>query len=97
MDQGQPFHGYVKTETNLKLSGAHKKKPNKGIRIKEKKSKDTDIKEALCKWFFIVTSRGVSVSGPMLKSRSEEFAKKFGHINFEATENGYIGGKPDLA
>ena len=53
---------------------------------RKRKGKDPDIEEALCKWFSVVTRRGVSVSGPRLKSNSEEFAKKLGHIDFKATD-----------
>ena len=53
---------------------------------RKRKGKDSDIEEALGKWFSVVTRRGVSVSGPMLKSKSEEFAKKLGHIDFKATD-----------
>ena len=52
---------------------------------RKRKGKDTNVEEAFGKWFSIATSRGVSVSGPMLKSKSEEFAKKLGHIDFKAT------------
>jgi hypothetical protein len=38
--------------------------------------KDLDVEEALNQWFSIVTGRGVRVSGPMLKSKSDELTKK---------------------
>ena len=53
---------------------------------RKRKGKNPDIEEAVGKWFSVVTRRGVSVSGPMLKSKSEEFAKKLGHIDFKATD-----------
>ena len=71
----------------MKLSGAHKEAEQENSHSKRKrKGKDPDIEEALDKWFSVVTRRGVSVSGPMLKSKSEEFAKKLGHIDFKATD-----------
>ena len=53
--------------------------------MKEKRQKSRH-RRSLSKWFSMVTSRGVSVSGPMLKSMSEEFAKKLGHLDFKATD-----------
>jgi hypothetical protein len=54
---------------------------------KEKhESTDLDIEEARNTWFSIVTDQGVHVSGPVLKSTSEESAKKLGHNNFKATD-----------
>lgn len=57
---------------------------------KEKKrkrdGKDPDVEKALDKWFSIVTGRGVRVNGEILKTKSEELAKKLGHINFKATD-----------
>ena len=54
--------------------------------------KDPDVEEALDQWFSIVTGRGMNISGPVLKAKSEELAKKLGHNNFTATE-GYHDGK----
>lgn len=57
-------------------------------RKRKREGKDAEVDEALSKWFGIVTTRGVRVSGPMLKYKAEEFAKKLGegHENFKATE-----------
>jgi hypothetical protein len=44
-----------------------------------------DVEEALNQLFSILTGRDVRVSGPMLKRKSEESAKKLGHNNFKAT------------
>jgi hypothetical protein len=58
-----------------------------GISQKQKREgKDPDVEEALNQWFSIVTGQGVRVRGPMLKSKSEELAKKLGHNNFKATD-----------
>jgi hypothetical protein len=50
------------------------------------KGKDPDVEEALNQWFSIVTGRGVCVSGPMFKSKSEELAKKLHHSDFKGTD-----------
>jgi hypothetical protein len=48
--------------------------------------KDPDAEEALNQWLYIVTGRGVRVSGPMLKSKSEDLAKKLGCNDFKAKD-----------
>ena len=51
-------------------SGTSQKKKHKG--------KDPDVEEALNQLFSIVTGQCVRISGPILKSKSEELAKKTG-------------------
>ena len=53
---------------------------------RKREGKDPDVEEALDQWFSIVTGRGVRISGPILKSKSEELAKKLGHNDFTATD-----------
>ena len=53
---------------------------------RKRKGKDPDVEEALDQWFSIVTGRGVRISGPILKSKSEELVKKLGHNDFTATD-----------
>jgi hypothetical protein len=58
-----------------------------GISQKRKhEGKDPDVEDALHQWFSIITGQGVRVSGPMLKKKSEELAKKLGHDYFKATD-----------
>jgi hypothetical protein len=53
---------------------------------RKREIKDRDVEEALSLWFSIVTGRGVRVSCPVLKSKTEELAKKLGHKDFKATD-----------
>jgi hypothetical protein len=48
--------------------------------------KDADAEGALNQWLFIVTGSGVGVSGPVLKSKSEELAERLGHNSFKPTD-----------
>ena len=43
---------------------------------------------ALSDWFGTVTSRGQKLSGPLLKEKAEDLAKKLGNPSFVATEGG---------
>jgi hypothetical protein len=47
---------------------------------------EADGEEALNQLYSIVTGRGVGVSGPILKSKSEDLTKKLGHNDFKATD-----------
>ena len=47
--------------------------------------KDPLVENALNEWFSTETARGLSPSGPMLKIKAEEFAKKLNHDSFKAT------------
>jgi hypothetical protein len=49
--------------------------------------KDPAVEEALNQGFSIVTGQGVRVSGPMLKRKRKELAKKLGHKDFKATDD----------
>ncbi|XP_072119240.1 tigger transposable element-derived protein 4-like [Mobula birostris] len=53
---------------------------------RKREGKNPDVEKALNQWFSVVTGRGVRVSGPMLKNKSEELAKKLGHRDFKATD-----------
>jgi hypothetical protein len=52
---------------------------------RKREGTDPDVEEALNQWFSTATGQGVRVSGPMLKSESEELAKYLCHNNFKAT------------
>ena len=64
----------------MKLSKGHTKKENNSHKQK-RPGKNRDIKEVFSKWFSVVTS--VTASGPMLKSKSQELAKKLDHLDFK--------------
>ena len=51
-----------------------------------RKGKDPEVDTALNDWFETVTSRGQKLSGPMLKEKAEDLAKKLGNHSFVATE-----------
>ena len=51
-----------------------------------RKSKVPEVDTALNQWFGTVTSKGQKLSGPILKEKAEDLAKKLGHTNFVATE-----------
>lgn len=61
----------------------HEEKP--GTSKRKREGKDPDVEEALDQWFSVVTQRGVNISGPILKAKAEEFAKKLHHNDFKAT------------
>jgi hypothetical protein len=50
------------------------------------KARIQTLKEPLSQWLSIATGRGVLVSGPMLKSQSEELAKELRDNDFKATD-----------
>ena len=52
----------------------------------KREGKDPDVEDALHQWFSIITGRGVRVSGPMLRKKSEELAKKLGHDDLKAPD-----------
>lgn len=54
---------------------------------KKRKGKDSNVDEALNQWFSLATSHGVQESGPILKSKSKELARKLGNDEFKATED----------
>ena len=51
-----------------------------------RKGKAPEVDTALNQWFATVTSKGQKLSGPILKKKAEDLAKKLGHTNFVATE-----------
>ena len=57
-----------------------------GTSKRKREGKDPDVEEALDQWFSIVSGRGVNINGPILKVKSEEFAKKLGRNDFKATD-----------
>ena len=42
-----------------------------GTSKRKSEGKDPDVEEALDQWFSIVSGRGVNISGPILKAKSE--------------------------
>ena len=51
-----------------------------------RKGKAPEVDTALNQWFGTVTSKGQKLSGPILKGKAEDLAKKLRHTNFVATE-----------
>ena len=46
--------------------------------------KDPEVEEALKQWFSAVLAKGVRISGPILKSKAEDLARKLGKLDFIA-------------
>lgn len=76
----------TKEENELREEWAHCGERRGTQRKRKREGKDPDVDAALNEWFGIVTGRAVRVSGPMLKSKAENLAKKLGHDNFKATD-----------
>lgn len=55
-------------------------------RKRRRAGKDPEVDEALNLWFGNVIKRGVRVSGPMLKEKAVELARRMGHDEFVATD-----------
>lgn len=53
---------------------------------RKRDGKNPEVEEALTEWFSAVQERGVSVSGPILKNKAEELAKKLGYEDFKSTD-----------
>ncbi|KAH9509465.1 Tigger transposable element-derived protein 4 [Bulinus truncatus] len=64
-----------------------------GTSKRKREGKDPDVEEALDQWFSIVSGRGVNINGPILKAKSEEFAKKLDRNDFKQLTVGYRDGK----
>ena len=58
----------------------------KSSRKRKRSSKDAEVDEALNQWLRVVLARSVRISGPMLKSKAEEFARRLGSTDFVATD-----------
>ncbi|KII66595.1 hypothetical protein RF11_03437 [Thelohanellus kitauei] len=52
----------------------------------KREGKDPEVEEALDQWSSIVSGKGVSINGPILKAKSEELAKQLGRNDFKATD-----------
>jgi hypothetical protein len=77
----------LKEEDSLRIQWDNFKRNNaSGLFSRTRDGKDPDVEVALNEWFSIVRTRGVRVTGPMLKTKAEELAKRFGHLDFKATE-----------
>lgn len=76
----------IKQENELREEWAQREGRRGSSQKRKREGKDPDVDEALNDWFAIVTGRGVRVSGPMLKGKAEELAKKLGHDDFKATD-----------
>ena len=63
----------------------HGHKPAKKLK-RLRKGKAPEVDTVLNQWFGTVTSKGQKLSGPILKEKAEDLAKKLGHTNFVATE-----------
>lgn len=53
---------------------------------RKRDGKEPNVEEALDQWFSLVSNRGVCISGPILKAKAEELAKKFQINDFLATD-----------
>ncbi|KAL4096550.1 hypothetical protein QTP88_021480 [Uroleucon formosanum] len=58
-----------------------------GNQKRKREGKDPEVDEALSEWFSLITSRGVRVSGPILKCKAEELSLKIGNNQFIATDD----------
>ena len=57
------------------------------LSIKKKRNgKIPEIERALRMWFEIVVKRGISISGPLLKEKADNFARELNHLDFKATD-----------
>ena len=57
------------------------------LTIKKKRhGKNPEIERALRMWFKIVVKRGISISGPLLKEKADNFARELNHLDFKATD-----------
>ncbi|VVC38872.1 Homeobox domain-like,HTH CenpB-type DNA-binding domain,Winged helix-turn-helix DNA-binding domain [Cinara cedri] len=57
-----------------------------GNQKRKREGKDPEVDEALSEWFSLIISRGVCVSGPLLKCKAEELSQKIGNNQFIATD-----------
>ncbi|XP_034944919.1 tigger transposable element-derived protein 4-like [Chelonus insularis] len=48
-----------------------------------------DVEECLLTWFKQCRDKNISVSGPLLREKAEEFSKSLGHSSFHAS-NGWL-------
>ncbi|KAM6148026.1 tigger transposable element-derived protein 4 [Erethizon dorsatum] len=73
------------------LSGTVKKK--KSLSIEEKidiiNAVESDLEEALMRWYRIAQCLNVPVNGPMLRLKANDFAQKLGHNDFKCS-NGWL-------
>ena len=60
------------------------------------KGKAPEVETALNQWFGTVTSKGQKLSGPILREKAEDFAKKLGHTNFVLQKAGFHTGRPGI-
>jgi hypothetical protein len=57
-----------------------------GNQKRKREGKDPEVDKALSEWFSLITSRGVRMSGPMLKCKAEELSRKISNNQFIATD-----------
>ena len=55
-------------------------------RKRQRDSKDSEVDEALKLWFTEARSRGLPCSGPLLRAKAEDLAKKLGKTDFVASD-----------
>ncbi|KAI6649553.1 Tigger transposable element-derived protein 4 [Oopsacas minuta] len=53
---------------------------------RKRDGKDPEVEEALNLWFSAVLTKGIRISGPILKNKAEELAQMLGRSDFEATD-----------
>jgi hypothetical protein len=76
------LHAFYSGKRNCEINGNY-------VMDNRELSKNENVKvriQILNQWFSIVNGRDVRVSGPMLKSKSKELAKKLGHNDLNATD-----------
>jgi hypothetical protein len=56
-------------------------------RKRKRVGKEEEVEEALKQWFTNVRQKDVRVTGPLLRQKAEDLAKKIGKDDFVATED----------
>ena len=57
-----------------------------GLGKRKRDGKDPEVEEALNLWFSAVLTKGIRISGPILKNKAEELAQMLDRSDFEATD-----------
>ena len=50
-----------------------------GLDKRKRDGKDPEVEEALSQWFATVLAESVSISGPILQAKAEEFTQNYPH------------------
>ncbi|XP_051784514.1 tigger transposable element-derived protein 6-like [Erpetoichthys calabaricus] len=81
----------LKSEQKLRGEWALRENAQGTSHKRKREGKEAEVEDALNQWFAKVTThdvaaRGVHISGPILKAKAEDLAKKLGHDEFKATD-----------